>query len=146
MNFRKMNICDYDKLYDLWTRTSGMGINDIYDSREGIERYLNRNPNTCFVAEDGENIVGAIMSGHDGRRGFIYHTVVDEGKRKNGIGKRLVELATEALREEGISKVALVVFEKNEIGNAFWEGQGFFSRNDLTYRNKALRNLKRFDT
>lgn len=146
MNFRKMNICDYKKLYDLWIRTPGMGLNDIDDSKEGIERYLKRNPHTCFVAEEDNKIVGAILSGHDGRRGFIYHTVVDINKRNQGIGSKLVKLALEALKNEGISKTALVVFARNDIGNGFWEAEGFSVRDDLAYRNKALIELKTIDT
>lgn len=146
MNFRKMTICDYKKLYDLWIRTPGMGLNDIDDSKEGIERYLKRNPDTCFVAEEDNDIVGAILSGHDGRRGFIYHTVVDINKRNQGIGRKLVKLALEALKNEGISKTALVVFARNDIGNGFWESEGFSVRDDLAYRNKALVELERIDT
>lgn len=86
------------------------------------------------------------MSGHDGRRGFIHHTCVADEIRHNGIGTRLVNTALEALRAEGISKVALVVFGRNEGGNAFWEHLGFTARPDLNYRNKALVKLERIDT
>lgn len=74
---RTMTIQDYEKVYDLWTHTAGMGLNLTDDSKEGIAKYLRRNPNTCFVAEYSTELVGAIMSGHDGRRGFIYHTAVN---------------------------------------------------------------------
>lgn len=86
------------------------------------------------------------MAGHDGRRGFIYHTAVLEEKRKQGIAGKLLASAMKALQTEGIKKVALVVFEKNELGNSFWEKEGFTVRNDLVYRNKALADLKRIDT
>lgn len=124
------------------------GLNDVDDSREGITKYLKRNPRTCFVAdaEDKDGIVGVIMSGHDGRRGFIHHTCVASEFRHNGIGTRLVNTALEALHAEGISKVALVVFGRNEDGNAFWERLGFTTRPDLNYRNKALVELERIDT
>ena len=146
MKIRKMKITDYDAVYDLWRKTPGMGLNDIDDSREGIERYLKRNPRTCFVAElDGET-VGVILAGHDGRRGYIHHTCVDPTLWNNQIGTRLVDTALEALRNEGISKVALVVFERNERGNGFWERMGFATRPDLVYRNKALVELERIDT
>ena len=138
MKIRKMKITDYDRVYALWLRTPGMGLNDIDDSREGIEKYLKRNSQTCFIAElDGE-LVGVILAGHDGRRGFIYHLCVVTEFWNNQIGTRLVESALTALRNEGISKVALVVFEKNERGNGFWERMGFSARNDLVYRNKEL--------
>jgi len=146
MKIRKFKIADYDAVYTLWLRTSGMGLNDVDDSREGIEKYLKRNPRTAFVAELEGEIVGVILAGHDGRRGYIHHTCVASELRHNGIGTRLVETALEALSSEGISKVALVVFEKNSGGNDFWERMGFTMRPDLNYRNKALIDLVRMDT
>ena len=146
MKIRRMKIADYDEVYALWRKTPGMGLNDIDDSREGIERYLKRNPRTCFVAElDGE-LVGVIMAGHDGRRGYIHHTSVVPEFWNNQIGTRLVDAALEALRTEGISKAALVVFERNERGNGFWERMGFTERPDLVYRNKEIVKLERIDT
>jgi len=146
MKIRKFKTTDYDEVYTLWRRTPGMGLNDIDDSREGIEKYLKRNPRTAFVAELEGEIVGVILAGHDGRRGYIHHTCVAGELRHNGIGARLVETALEALKGEGISKVALVVFGRNEGGNAFWERMGFTLRPDLNYRNKALIDLVRMDT
>ena len=123
-----------------------MGLNTIDDSREGITRYLKRNPNTCFVSEHDRTITGAILAGHDGRRGYIYHTAVNPAYRHQGIGTALVNAALHALANEGIIKVALVVFSRNDAGNAFWERLGFTARGDLTYRNKALRAITRIDT
>jgi ribosomal protein S18 acetylase RimI-like enzyme len=137
---------DYDSVHALWLSTPNMGLNDIDDSREGIEKYLRRNPTSCFVAESDNEITGVIISGHDGRRGFIYHMAVKESCQRQGIGTRLLSHALNALKEEGITKVVLAVFEKNIKGNSFWEKQGFYSRNDLVYRNKALTELKRIDT
>ncbi|NLC79150.1 MAG: GNAT family N-acetyltransferase [Ruminococcaceae bacterium] len=141
-----MEITDYDGLYALWLATPGMGLNDKDDSREGIEKYLKRNPETCFVYEEAGEIAGAILAGHDGRRGYICHTAVREENRNRGIGTALVNAALDALRREGINKVALVVFERNEIGNGFWERRGFTQRTDLNYRNRALKELVRKDT
>ena len=146
MRIRVMTPDDYEKVYALWLSCKGMGLNDRDDSKEGITKYLDRNPKTCFVAEEGESIIGMILSGHDGRRGFIYHTAVAEEERRQGIGRALVEAAAGALKNEGINKVALVVFGRNESGNAFWEKLGFTERNDLVYRNKALTELIRIDT
>ena len=123
-----------------------MGVNNIDDSKEGIEIFLKRNPDTCFAAIEKEKIVGVIMSGHDGRRGYIYHTAVKPTNRKQGIGKELVENVIKSMYSLGIIKVALVVFDKNEVGNAFWEKQGFTVRNDLIYRNKSLTEIERIDT
>lgn len=146
MHIRLMTIADYEAVYALWLSCKGMGLNDVDDSREGIEKYLSRNPNTCFVAQAEGRIAGVILSGHDGRRGFIHHTAVHPDCRKMGMGKMLVDTALSALKEEGISKVALVVFSHNESGNAFWEKMGFTERQDLAYRNLALRELTRHDT
>lgn len=138
MRIRNMTMDDYDRVYNLWINTHGMGMNDIDDSREGIGKYLGRNPGTCFVAEKDGAIVGVILCGHDGRKGFIYHLAVDVQERNRGIGTALVDAAVEALRKEGITKAALVAFSNNETGNAFWEKRGFTVRNDLVYRNKSL--------
>lgn len=146
MNIRIMTIADYDAVYALWLSCRGMGLNNLDDSREGIERFLNRNPDTCFVAEDGRNTVGVIIAGNDGRRGYIYHTAVNPEFRRKGIARALVNAALEALHDLGINKTALVVFERNADGNAFWESIGFTERNDLVYRNKALTEIIRIDT
>lgn len=138
MQIRKMTINDYEGAYQLWTNTPGMGMRSVDDSKEGIAKYLNRNPETCFVAEAKNKIIGVILSGNDGRRGYIYHTAVNDTVRKQGIGTTLVNNAIEALKEQGISKVALVAFRTNKSGNSFWELQGFEDRNDLVYRNKSL--------
>lgn len=146
MLIRKMTIMDYEGIYKLWVDTPGMGLNALDDSKEGIERYLKRNPDTCFVAEDDKRIVGSILSGHDGRRGFIYHTAVSVSMRNRGIGSALVHASVAALKNYGINKIALVVFSENIEGNAFWEKRGFSVREDLVYRNKALVELDRIDT
>ena len=146
MNIRTMVIEDYEQVYSLWLNTPNMGLNNIDDSKEGISKYLARNPNTSFVAEKDGNIIGVILSGHDGRRGYIHHAAVSESEQRNGVGTALGDAAMFALEREGISKVALVVFEKNEKGNAFWEKHGFIERGDLVYRNKAITELTRVDT
>lgn len=146
MELRIMTIQDYDRVYALWMSCKNMGFNNLDDSREGIEKYLRRNPNTCFLAEEDESILGVILSGHDGRRGFIHHMAVAESARRRGIGTALVQRALLALRAEGIHKVALVAFRRNEDGNAFWKAQGFTERDDLVYRNLALDDMIRIDT
>ena len=146
MQIRKMTINDYDGVYRLWLNTPGMGLNTSDDSKEGIEKYLLRNPDTCFVAEKEGEIAGVIMSGHDGRRGYIHHTAVKSSERAQGVGRMLVENAMAALKKEGINKVALVVFDDNETGNSFWEKIGFAARDDLVYRNKNINQLTRIDS
>ena len=63
-----------------------------------------------------------------------------------GTGRVLAEAAMEALAREGISKVGLVVFQRNKGGNLFWEKCGFEERRDLIYRSRALKDMKRIDT
>ncbi len=146
VKIRAMTINDYEQVYDLWIHTPGMGLNDLDDSREGIEKYLRRNPDTCFVAECGARLLGVILAGHDGRRGYIHHTAVLRSYRNKGIGRKLVDHALEALEKEGIHKAALVVFKRNEDGNRFWEKLGFTRRDDLCYRNRNIHELTRIDT
>ena len=146
MTIRLMTIEDYDQVYQLWLSCKGMGLNNLDDSRDGIERFLKRNPQTCFVAEDDGEITGVIIAGNDGRRGYIYHTAVRPDRRHEGIGTKLTAAAMNALERLGINKVALVVFSRNTDGNAFWEKMGFTERHDLSYRNKAIADLIRYDT
>jgi ribosomal protein S18 acetylase RimI-like enzyme len=141
MTIRMMEIADYERVYALWLNTPNMGLNNIDDSKEGIERYLLRNPSTCFVAEKEGVIIGVILCGHDGRRGYIHHAAVAQGEQGRGVGASLVNAALVALEGEGISKAALVDYEKNKSGNAFWEKQGFTTRPDLVYRNRVLLEL-----
>lgn len=140
---RPMIIEDYDNVYRLWTLTKGMGLNNLDDAKTGINIFLQRNPNTCFVATFHNEIIGTIISGHDGRRGYIYHTAVSEKFRKKGIGQKLVASSLSALKTEGINKVALVVFSKNKLGNLFWEKIGFRKREDLIYRDKTINEMKK---
>lgn len=146
MEIRKMISEDYDSVYELWLSCKGMGLNNVDDSKEGIDKFLKRNPDTCFVSEDGNKIVGVIMAGNDGRRGYIYHTAVDQEYRKKGIGSKLVSAVLDSLKNNGINKVALVVFDRNKEGNAFWEKMGFTSREDLVYRDRTLTEMIRIDT
>ncbi len=146
MIIRNMTIDDYDVVYSLWMSCVGMGLNNLDDSKEGIEKFIHRNPDTCLVAVSDSEIIGVIMVGNDGRRGYIYHTAVNPDFRKQGVAKKLVDSAMSELSALGINKVALVVFDRNETGNAFWESQGFTVRNDLVYRNKALAEIVRIDT
>lgn len=141
-----MTINDYDDVVALWLSCVGMGLNDIDDSKVGIDKFLQRNPSTCFVATQDGQIVGVILSGQDGRRAYIYHLAVAPTQRRWGIAKRLVDEVECALDKMVISKVALVVFDNNPIGNDFWESQGFYVRQDLLYRDKALVDLVRIDT
>lgn len=138
MQIRLMTPDDYDDVYALWTSIDGMGLRNLDDSRNGIARFLARNPTTCFVADVDGRVVGCILCGTDGRRAYIYHTAVLAEHRGKGIGKALVEHVYDALHELGIAKAALLVYADNETGNAFWQALGWEVRTDVLYRNKLL--------
>jgi len=138
MNIRLMTINDYDEVYALWTMESGVGLRSLDDSKEGIAKFLCRNQSSCFVAEEKHSIVGCILCGNDGRRGYIYHAMVKKEYRCNGIGKALVDSVVKALEEDGICKVGLFVKASNNLGNGFWQSQCFTKRDDLFYWDKSL--------
>lgn len=129
---KKMTIDDYDGLYGLWTTIKGFGIRSIDDSKEGVARFLQRNPEESVVAlsEDGQ-IVGGILCGNDGRRGCLYHVCVRKDYRRMGVGKAMVMHCVGLLKEEQINKVSLIAFTDNDIGNTFWRSLGWTKREDL---------------
>ncbi len=135
---REMTIEDYDKVYGLWMGIHGFAIRSMDDSREGVERFLRRNPTTSMVALCEDEVVGAILCGHDGRRGCLYHVCVREDCRKHGIGKAMAAACMEALRKENINGVTLIAFQSNEIGNRFWKEAGWNFRGDLNYYDFSL--------
>ncbi len=135
---RAMQITDYEKVYKLWKKIKGFAIRSIDDSEEGVERFLKRNSGISVVAEEDGQIVGAILCGHDGRRGCLYHVCVDPDYRLRGIGKEMVVFCMNALHKEGINKVSLIAFTANDIGNAFWKEIGWTKREDLNYYDFTL--------
>lgn len=144
---RVMTSDDYDGVYALWTKIRGFGLRSVDDSREGVARFLSRNPTTSVVAIEDGTVVGSILCGHDGRRGCLYHVCVDEAYRRRGIGRGMVVMAMEALRKEQVSKVSLIAFTKNDIGNAFWNTIGWTKREDLNYYEFVLnkKNITAFN-
>lgn len=144
---RAMTLNDYENVHALWMRIKGFSIRSIDDSQEGVERFLRRNPGISVVAEEDGRIVGAILCGHDGRRGCLYHVCVDPDYRLKGIGKSMVVFVMEALRKEKINKVSLIAFTKNDIGNAFWKEIGWTKREDLNYYDFTLNtaNIEAFN-
>ncbi|MDL2300810.1 GNAT family N-acetyltransferase [Lachnospiraceae bacterium OttesenSCG-928-D06] len=135
---REMTIEDYDGIYALWMSIKGFGMRSIDDSFAGVKRFLLRNPGLSVVAEEKGEIVAAILCGHDGRRGCLYHVCVRHDYRRKGIGKSMVVSCMEALKREGINKVSLIAFSKNDIGNAFWNDMGWLKREDLNYYDFVL--------
>ncbi len=144
---RIMTIEDYQAVYALWQTIHGIGLRSLDDSEAGIRRFLDRNPTTSVVAECDGKIVGAILCGHDGRRGCLYHVCVHEEYRKRGIGKAMAVFCMKTLQAERINKVSLIAFRRNEVGNAFWKSVGWTFRDDLNYYDFGLNdeNITRFN-
>ncbi|OWV30810.1 GCN5 family acetyltransferase [Halomonas campaniensis] len=130
MHYRTMTINDYEAAIALWSESEGVRLRDA-DSREGIERYLLRNPGLSFVAEVEGKLVGTIMAGHDGKRGYVQHLSVADSHRRLGIAMRLVDLCMEALKHEGILKSHLMILPENEAAQQFWSNQGWAYRSDI---------------
>ncbi|RUR53281.1 GNAT family N-acetyltransferase [Vreelandella populi] len=130
MHYRPMTIEDYDAAVALWLNTQGVLLRDA-DSREGIARYLQRNPGLSFVVEAEGKVVGTIMGGHDSHRGFIQHLAVAASHRNMGIGSKLVTLCLDALKNEGIQKSHLMLLIDNEAGRRFWSKLGWEFRTDI---------------
>lgn len=130
MIMREMAIEDYDNVVALWQATEGVGLNES-DSREAIESYLRRNPGLSLVAVEDARIVAAVLCGHDGRRGFLNHLAVQREHRRQGIGRRLVEICLKRLAEQGVLKCNIYLYADNHTGAAFWRGQGWSQRAEL---------------
>lgn len=133
VEFTEMTVDDYDDVRALWIDTDGVGLNDA-DTREGIEAYLRRNPGSSFVARDGGQLVGAVLCGHDGRRGYLHHLAVSESHRMRGIGSSLVERCLAKLGSLDIQKCNIMVYADNGDGEKFWERSGWCERTDLRIR------------
>ena len=142
-----MRASDYDAVRSLWMTIKGFAIRSMDDSREGVNKFIERNPGFSTVAIEDGQIVGAILCGHDGRRATLYHVCVAESYRKRGIGKAMVVRCMEELQKEGINKVALIAFTHNDVGNAFWKEIGWTEREDLNYYDFTLNteNIVRFN-
>jgi ribosomal protein S18 acetylase RimI-like enzyme len=127
---REMTIDDYDSSITLWRVTEGMWLSEA-DSRDSIAYYLNRNPEMSFVCVDDEKIIGTVLCGHDGRRGYMYHVAVDLEYRGKSIAKKLVSCSLDKLKLAGITKCHLMVIDNNEIGNRFWTQSGWQRRSGI---------------
>ena len=125
-----MRPADYDDVIALWRRTDRLGLSDA-DSRENIVMYLARNPGLSLVVRRNETIVGAVLCGHDGRRGYLHHLAVAEEHRKSGIGSTLVERSLRALAAVGIQKCHIFVVADNAAGIAYWKRAGWVERVEL---------------
>ena len=129
-SIRKMQIYDYEDAIALWERTPGMGLSGA-DEYDHIKKFLEINTNLCYVAMQDSQLIGTILCGQDGRRGYLYHLAVDENFRKQGLGKQLVDHSLGALQDIGIQKCHLFVYNQNISGIAFWSHTGWVIRDEL---------------
>lgn len=141
IRIREMKLQDYEQALALWESSAGVGLSST-DSRHRIAAYLERNPGLSFVATDGKGVVGAVLCGHDGRRGFVHHLAVRADKRRNGIGRVLVDRCIAALERHGIDKSHLLVFRENRAAIAFWEALGWERRGDITVMSRYTQAAK----
>lgn len=147
-SLRTMKEEDYEQVYDLWLTIHGFAMRSIDDSKEGVLRFIKRNPTTSCVAVADNHIVGSILCGNDGRHGCFYHVCVEEKYRNNGIGKAMAAYCMKRLQEEHINKVSLVAFTSNEVGNQFWHKEGWKLREDLNTYDFILNdeNITKFNS
>ena len=124
VQIQEMAIGDYDEVYELWQSTNGISLGDV-DTRESIARFLERNPGLSYVALQDGLLVGAVLTSHDGRRGYIDHLAVRESHRRQGIGRALVLRCLYHLMQAGIRRWNLFVFEGNQDAIEFWKKIGW---------------------
>ena len=137
MHIVEFTIKDYQKVIALWKSCEGIGLSSA-DSKDSIKAYLKRNAGMSFVARYNNNIIGAVLCGHDGRRGYIHHLAVYADYRNQGIGRSLVEKCISALHSIGIQKCHLFIFSSNENGIRFWEKIGWTCRKDIGVISKEI--------
>ena len=135
---KKMDIKDYNEIIELWKETEGIVLHYQDDSEKRIKKFLEKNPNTCYIVKFNKDIIGTIMGGNDGRRGLIYHLFVKPEHRKNGIGNELLKKVENGYKKEGIGKIYLLVLKKNKIGNKFWENNKYKFDGNVNFRSKRI--------
>ena len=121
---RPMNIEDYESVVTLWRNTEGIVLSDT-DEREPMQRFLSRNPGLSLVACCRDELAGAVLCSHDGRRGYIHHLATRKQFRRQGIGSALVQESLSRLGRDGIRKCNIFILPENREGVAFWQRNGF---------------------
>jgi ribosomal protein S18 acetylase RimI-like enzyme len=129
-HYSLMTPADYPDAAALWQGMPGIGLSDA-DSPEAIACFLDRNPGISYVVRQGGALVATLLTGHDSRRGYLYHLAVHPDVRRQGIGQRLVQLALAGLARSGIHKAHLFVYGENQSGIAFWTAAGWKPRVEL---------------
>jgi N-acetylglutamate synthase len=136
-----MTVDDFEEVTSMWRQTEGVGLSEA-DSRPNITIFLERNPGLSLVARNGnKEVVGAVLCGHDGRRGYLHHLAVAANYRRKGLGKSLVAKCLAELRRLGLQKCNIFIFENNAEGKAFWKRSGWGERGDLGVMQKLTENV-----
>ena len=133
----ELTMRDYDEALALWRRSQGVSLRGA-DGRDAIERYLRRNRGLSLVARDEGALVGAVLCGHDGRRGYLHHLAVDEAHRGKGIGRALVERCLGGLTSLGIEKCHLCIVSDNVGAQGFWRRVGWVDRADVRVMSRTM--------
>ena len=133
----EMTAADCDEVVSFWQKQEGVGLNES-DTPKAIATFLSRNPGMSFIVRDGNQIVAAVLCGHDGRRGYLHHLAVAPTYRRQGIGKRMVQHCLDRLRQRGIPKCNIFLFAGNSEGKEFWEAVGFKDRIDLRVMQRTV--------
>jgi ribosomal protein S18 acetylase RimI-like enzyme len=135
----------YEGTLALWQQTEGIGLDNVCDSKEGIQTYLKRNPGMSFVAIADGKVIGAVLGGHDGRRGYIHHLAVHPNCRWQGIGRKLVQNCLDVFRSAGIRKCHIFIFNDNSEGIEFWKSIGWTPREDISIISNTIEQIDKGD-
>lgn len=138
MEIKELTIKNYEEILSLWESIDGIGLDKDADTKERVRIYLQRNPGLSFAAFEKGKVIGAVLCGHDGRRGYLHHLAIAKAHRNKGIGKALVEKVTSKLRMLGIRKCNTFVFSDNFRGQEFWKKNGWVERTDLKVFSKSI--------
>jgi putative acetyltransferase len=130
VEFFPMTNVDLPEVLELWTTIEGIGLNES-DTRECLNEYLQRNPTLSILAREDDCCIGAVLCGHDSRRGYLHHLAVAPTHRRQRIGTMLVERCLSNLAAIGIQKCNIFVYADNDDGTEFWRKTGWQERNDL---------------
>jgi putative acetyltransferase len=125
-----MTACDLEAVLDLWGQTEGVGLNES-DTPKQLRAFLDRNSGLSVIARDGPRLIGAVLCGHDGRRGYLHHLAVLPNYRGRGLGRQMAETCLAALGALGILKCNIFLYADNEPGERFWRQCGWSARSDL---------------
>ena len=136
--FQPMEKGDLAEVIQFWQGMEGIGLSQS-DSYSALSFYMQRNPGLSWVARNRDReLIGGVLCGHDGRRGYLHHLAVAPDYRRKGIGRALVERCLSSLRELKILKCNVFLFNQNPEGQGFWKAMGWKGREDLVLLQRVL--------